>query len=321
MKNYSSTKLDDKEFDDVWGKLNLEIKTTSTCTKMKTAFCDLITSVWDKLTKTKMKTAFCNLITNVQSRLLIVYHFVFRHSVEEVAFPVPSPKGEHVIMRGYLFGGYRCPKKPFWMHAYFLTMLLIVAMWFSLIFCDTFLYRKTTTCNDIDVRNDAYLCFDIDKPISAGAVICNDPAVINNPNIYVICYLSNFNITVALSLSFSFMQLVILLIHISFSLTLWCVKNCSPEVAIVVHVFLCILYAIGVIIICSFLSDHSLKIKGINFFYGMRILRVFMVILGFISLSLVTAMSPYYWLIDKSSRRYYPSHYWQHADQMNDVIS
>ena len=254
----------------------------------------------------------CKFVTKVQSRLLIVYLFVFCHSVKEVAFPVPSPKGEHVMrqLQGYLFGGYRCPKKPIWMHTYFLTMLLIVAMWFSLIFWDTFLYRKTTTCNDIDVRNDAYLCFDINKSFSAGAVTCTDPAVMNNPNIYVICYLSNFNITVALSLSFSFMQLVILLIHISFSLTLWCVKNCSPKAAIGLYGTLLFVYAVVVVSITSiFAKDKSLKDKGINFFYGLRVLRVAMVILGIISPFCVTLLSPYYWLIDKNSRKYYPSHY------------
>lgn len=247
-----------------------------------------------------------SLLDGVPNLLFSVYRIVFRQSVEEVTILGPG-----TTRREYLFGGYGIPRRPWWLHAYFLAMLLIVANWFFVMFFDTAFYRKTTTCNDLNVRRDAYLCFDISKPITAGPTNCTDPEIRDNLDIYVLCYLQFFNFPIALSLAFSFAQLIIILIHISFAITLWCVKNYTPIAAIVLHAALCIVYVLFFVVygpIVGTNAVNNVKFEGTNIFYGDRILRMFMVLLGFFSLLLLTLLSPYYWLIDKHHRAYCPTY-------------
>ena len=249
----------------------------------------------------------CNKIGHVFPFLLYsLYRLVFRHSVEEVTLPGPG----NTTRREYLFGGYRIPKNPHLLHAYYLAMLVTVANWFFVMFFDTAFYRKTTTCNDLNVRRDAYLCFDVSQSILAGPVNCIDPTIRDDLDIYVLCYLQFFNFPVALSLSFSFAQLMILLIHISFALTLWCVKNFKPYAALALHAILLALYIIGFTIYGPFVCKNidDVQYKGLNIFYGDRILRIFMVILGGVTLFLLTLLSPYWWLIDKHYREHRPTY-------------
>ena len=249
----------------------------------------------------------CNKIVHVFPFLLYsLYRLVFRHSVEEVTLPGPG----NTTRREYLFGGYRIPKNPHLLHAYYLAMLVTVANWFFVMFFDTAFYRKTTTCNDLNVRRDAYLCFDVSQSILAGPVNCTDPTIRDDLDIYVLCYLKFFNIPVALSLSFSFAQLMILLIHISFALTLWCVKNFKPYAAFALHAILFVLYVTlfffyGVVV---GVNANDVQYEGPNLFYGGRILRIFMVILGGVTLFLLTLLSPYSWLIDKHYREHRPTY-------------
>ena len=252
-------------------------------------------------------TKFDRLKEGILNMLYSVYHIVFRYSVEQVT--IVGPEG--TTRREYLFGGYGNPRTPWKLHAYYLAMLLIVANWFFVMFFDTAIYRKTTTCNDLNVRRDAYLCFDISKPITAGPTNCTDPAIRDDLDIYVLCYLQYFNFPIALSLSYSFVQLIIILIHISFSITLWCVKNYTPIAAFLLHATLFIVYLV-IFLFYGFIvktnAVANIKYEGFNFFYGDRILRFVMAILGGISLLVLTLLSPYYWLIDKHHREYCPAY-------------
>ena len=255
---------------------------------------------------TSFRTKLGMLKEGIPSMLCSVYRIVFRQSVEQVTILGPG-----ATRREYLFGGYGVPRRPWKLHAYYLAMLLIVANWFFVMFFDTAFYRKSTTCNDLNVRRDAFLCFDISKSVTAGPTNCTDPAIRDDLDIYVLCYLQFFNFPIALSLSFSFAQLVIILIHISFSITLWCVKNYTPVAAIVLHAALCVVYVLFFLVYGPIVGANAVdnvKFEGTNLFYGDRILRMVMVLLGFFSLLLVTLLSPYYWLIDKHHREYCPTY-------------
>ena len=243
----------------------------------------------------------------IPNMLFSVYRIVFRQSVEQVT--IVGPEG--TTRREYLFGGYGIPRRPWRLHAYYLAMLLIVANWFFVMFFDTAFYRKTTTCNDLNVRRDAYLCFDISKSITAGPTNCTDPAIRDDLDIHVLCYLQFFNFPIALSLSFSFAQLIIILIHISFAITLWCVTNYTPVAAMLLHAALCIGYVLFFLVYGPIVGANAvdnIRFEGTNLFYGDRILRMVMVLLGFFSLLLLTLLSPYYWLIDKYHREYCPTY-------------
>ena len=240
-------------------------------------------------------------VDKVPSMLFSLYSIVFRHSVEEVTVPGPG----NTARREFLFGGYRIPKRPWLLHIYFLAMSLVIFNWFLLMFCDTAFYRKTATCNDLNVRRDAYLCFDVNQPITAGPIDCTDLAILDDPDVHVLCYLEFFNFPIALSLSFSFTQVIVILIHISFSITLWCVKNIRPLAALVLHLVICSFY-VAVFVVYGPIAGTVAKFnEGANVFYGDRILRILMVIWGFITFLLLTLLSPYCWLIDKHHREYH----------------
>jgi hypothetical protein len=267
---------------------------------------------------TKRMSPLCKFFEAVPFRLFSFYRIVFRHSVEEVTLPGPGTS----TRREFLLGGYGVPKRPFMVHAYFLTMVLLVANWFLVMFFDTAFYRKTTTCNDLNTRRDAYLCFDVSKSILAGPTNCTDPVIKDDLDIYVLCYLQYFNFPVALSLAFSFAQLVILLIHISFTLTLWCVKNVTPYAALVIHLIMLVSYIIFWVVYLPILytNVNNLEYKG-NLFYGHRILRFFMAFLGLLTLLFLTIFSPYKWLIDKNNREHRPTYGYHHGKKNGNLNS
>ena len=240
------------------------------------------------------------------SLLLSLYHIVFRNSIEEVTVHGSSSG----IRREYLFGGFEIPRKPFWLHVYFLSMFLIVLNWFLIMLIDTAIYRKTTTCNDLNVRRNAYLCFNVDTPVTHGPVDCTDPTIQNDLDVYVVCYLQYFNFPVALSLAYSFIQLIIILIHVSFTFTLWCVKRFKPCYPFVIYICFLVMYIIFFAIYGPIVGTNvnGVKYTGANIFYGERIMRPAMVFWGFITLLLITLLSPYNWLIDKYHRQYRPSY-------------
>ena len=245
--------------------------------------------------------------------LFPVYRIVFRQTVKEVVTHHETST-DTTKTQEFLFGGYRNPKHNCRLHTYFLTMLVIVLNWFLLMLCDTAIYRKTTTCNDINVRRDAYMCFDVSKSVTAVPVDCTNPDVMQNDNIHVLCYLKSFNIATALSLAFSFAQLIILLIHISFSTTLWCVKKYVTRgkyFALALHIFLCVVY----IIICAVygiligIKNNFKYSEGENLFYGDKVLRIAMFAWCGVTIFFLTFLSPYCWLINRkdTDKEHYPT--------------
>lgn len=256
--------------------------------------------------ETACSTKLCNkLAEESPSFLLSLYRIVFHYSVEEIHL---SEQGlEATTRREYLFSGYRIPRQPWMLHIYYLAMLLVVFNWFVIMLIDTAFYRKTTTCNDLNVRRNAYLCFDVSKPTSAGPIDCTKQEIKDDLDIHVLCYLENFNFPTAISLAFSFAQLIIVSIHISFTFTLWCVRKFSPSAAISVNVLVVAIYTV-IVIICAIIADSDKHDEGSNFFYGDRMMRIFMVIWGFVTVILLTLFSPYNWLIDKHYRQYLSSY-------------
>ena len=59
------------------------------------------------------------------------------------------------------------------LHIYFLLIIFAVFNLGAAMFVDNFFYRKTTTCNDLNVRNDAYQCFNAEDPLESDPVECD----------------------------------------------------------------------------------------------------------------------------------------------------
>lgn len=58
-------------------------------------------------------------------------------------------------------------------------MIFVAINCFFIMFVDNFLYRKSTTCNDLNVRNDDYSCFDVKDPLPSFPGNCSDPVIKN----------------------------------------------------------------------------------------------------------------------------------------------
>ena len=292
-----------------WKKCQKEIENTplipkkGCCSTLKANCCSKTLKCCSKLDES------CSNINDC----FTLYRIVFWQSVQEVitlyeTFDSKTSTTKTHCRQEFLFGGYRNPKRICCLHTYFLTMLVIVLNWFLLMFFDTAFYRKTTSCNDINVKRDAYMCFDVSKPLSDGPIDCT--ANEQNDDLHVLCYLKSFNIATALSLAFSFAQLVILLIYISFSYTLWCVKNCNARCALFSHVVILVAYIVFGCLVYGLLIGLNAKdlkySEGWNIFYGDKILHIIMFVCCGVTIFFLTLLSPYCWLI-RDNKEHYPT--------------
>ena len=98
--------------------------------------------------------------------------------------------------------------------AYFLFLLVLLSALFLCMFSNFFIYRKTSTCNDINVKTEYSICFDINNGYER--VTCTDSEKINDPNLEVICYLTDANFFRALGVAFGAIQAIRFLIVIFF---------------------------------------------------------------------------------------------------------
>ena len=108
------------------------------------------------------------------------------------------------------------PPHYWYIVVYFLILLVLLSVLFLCMFSNFFLYRKTSTCNDINVKTEYSICFDINRGYER--VLCTDTEKINDPDLEVICYLTDFGFFRALGVAFGAIQAIRTLIAILFPL-------------------------------------------------------------------------------------------------------
>ena len=237
---------------------------------------------------------------DVPNWLLSLYHLVFNKSIEKVTIPGADHTSEQI----YLFGGYAFPKHPVWLHVYYLSMLFIVAIWFVIVWIDTAIFIKTATCNDLNLVDNVYACFDVKDSFTNGPIDCLDSA---NKDTNVICYLHYFGLIAALSIAYGFTQLVIIVIERSFAFTLSCIKKITPKCTFFLYLSLFTIILLGVITytVCVYTNVQELRYKETNFpFYGDRVMHWANALWMLVTLFTITVLSPYCWLIDKYNHEY-----------------
>ena len=253
-------------------------------------------------------------------RTCVDEYFTCLHSVYKMFFPKfieMGVSGDRETI--FLFGGYKNPqhlRRARMIHVYFMTMMFLAICWFIVVFVDTAIFRKTMTCNDINVEEHAYVCFDVNandyhhsKPVD-----CNE--VIDKRDVHVLCYLQYYNFPTAASIAFSFMQLIVFGIYVTFALTLLIVRwhlvtKCKYKkyiIRVVSGLIIVVFIVIPIIIlIIIIILDHVNEAQntGFNFLYGERVPRYFMCVLGCLTLFLLAGLSPYWWLIE-DTEKFYP---------------
>ena len=80
-----------------------------------------------------------------------------------------------------------CAYGACYVFGYYIIELILLGLLFLVLFCNFLLYRKTSTCNDINVKTESSICFDINNHYER--VDCT--AERNNPDLEVICYLTD----------------------------------------------------------------------------------------------------------------------------------
>ena len=121
-------------------------------------------------------------------------------------------------------------------YAYYTYMLLVSLMWFIAIAIDFSVYRKTTTCNDINIKVKSFRCFEVGKKFQI--VNCESPGV-DEKN--VICYLYSPSIA-GLGVAFSIAKLISVVADIAYNM-IFKITNKSLALGISVRI-LCIILAV-----------------------------------------------------------------------------
>lgn len=98
---------------------------------------------------------------------------------------------------------------------YFTYMLLMCCLWFIATAVELSIYRKTGTCNDINVKDKSFSCFDVGNNYSR--INCKNTSDIDTR--HVICYLYNPNIA-GFGVAYSAAKLISLLADNAFTITL-----------------------------------------------------------------------------------------------------
>lgn len=96
---------------------------------------------------------------------------------------------------------------------YFTTLFVFLFLLFLSMFCNFFIYRKTSTCNDINVKRKNYICFDINHGYRK--VDCLEE---KDDNLDVICYLTDFDFFRALGIAYGAIEAFRALISTFFSI-------------------------------------------------------------------------------------------------------
>lgn len=98
--------------------------------------------------------------------------------------------------------------------AYFTALFILLSFLFLSLFSNFLIYRKTSNCNDINVKTEYSICFDLDN----GYEVVNCLERQDDPDLKVICYLTDFGFFRALGTAFGAIQAFRTLISILFAL-------------------------------------------------------------------------------------------------------
>ena len=134
----------------------------------------------DELTESQCKHSF---LSNLHTTLGIIFPGLTKRIVK-IESETASCKQKVLL----LFAGRIGPKKRLQVvHVYLVFWImaaLITYIWFIVILIENIIYRKTTTCNDVNVRSNRSVCFDVRS--SKGRVNCK---LKDSGDLEVFCYL------------------------------------------------------------------------------------------------------------------------------------
>ena len=120
------------------------------------------------------------------------------------------------------------------LYVYFTVLSGLVALWYLAVFSDSFFYRKTGTCNDLNVNDTDYSCFlisDRNIPPQVQEIIDEEPGdlvpcqrvqdfLLTSPNVTydleVICYTTQLSLLSAMGIAYGASRTITFLLQVVF---------------------------------------------------------------------------------------------------------
>lgn len=173
----------------------------------------------------------------------------------------------------YLFGGKELKGCYCYTYVYFTAIALLAIIWFILICVESGIYRKTTTCNDINVQDKSYSCFaianktnDTYRRIGMMPINCT---IGKSPNISVFCYLYNLR-PAAIGSAVGIAKLITFVTSVYFRIVIFCVSK-NKCITSFLQISLGILFIMSFVIILP--DRHFRHDAELYFFHGNDPLR------------------------------------------------
>lgn len=168
-----------------------------------------------------------------------------------------------------------------WTYAYFLIMALIAILWLITITIENAVYRKTGTCNDINVLDNRFTCFNLENK---QVVNCSTKEA-RSLDTNVFCYLLSINPS-AVGIGFSLFGLIIFITTTAFKGTIKTAeygKCCCKWTLLIIQVLVAL--AVTIATISTPPSIHYGSNLTFYFFYGDAAMRWAMYFLLIITVS------------------------------------
>ena len=161
----------------------------------------------------------------------------------------------------------------FWTYFYFFMAAFLAGLWFIVLLCENSIYRKTTTCNDINVKDNSFTCFDLND--QSRPVQCPIGSSPNNKSIF--CYLYEPNPGAA-GIAYGFVKLILIGVVIYFKvLNQLRQYKCCQYILLILQVGGMIIAPLLLTFTLPFLQ-YKTKLE-LYFFHGRAVLRVAMFVL------------------------------------------
>ena len=177
-----------------------------------------------------------------------------------------------------------CTKKcaTCYIYYYFITIGILASIWFFLLSVNSIVYRKTSTCNDINVLENSFVCYHIDN--NYAKINCTKE-VLEDRNTRVFCYLYSIS-PGAIGIAYSSASLVIYVVTIYFKVSVKIAElkcKCGAEKKQMCHIGMILVILAQISIFVGFLLLAILTIPEhfkwggeLYFFHGLAVLRVAM---------------------------------------------
>ena len=151
-------------------------------------------------------------------------------------------------------------------YLYFIVIVVLACIWFLVMAVENAIYRKTGTCNDINVLDNSFTCFDLDnhsQPINC--------SVGKSPNITVFCYLFSPN-PGAIGIAFSTVNAILFAVIVNFKVTNKLArKRCCRGTLLVLQIAATIVSVLVTVLLLPLLQ-FQFKIQ-LYFFHGNAAMR------------------------------------------------